>query len=62
MSRRRASPFSQIPNLPGGTVSAEPPLWLCAVTLTISTLGLIGLRRRDLGDRTSAGASPRNWR
>jgi putative exporter of polyketide antibiotics len=43
-------------------VSAEPPLWLCAVTLTISTLGLIGLRRRDLGDRTSAGASPRNWR
>ena len=44
------SPFTQIPKLPGGTVSAEPLLWLCAVALTISTLGLIGLRRRDLGD------------
>ena len=44
------SPFTQIPKLPGGTVSAEPLLWLCAVALTISTVGLIGLRRRDLGD------------
>ena len=42
------SPFTQIPELPGGTVSAEPLLWLCAVALTISTFGLIGLRRRDL--------------
>ena len=44
------SPFAQIPKLPGGTVSAEPLLWLCAVALTISTVGLVGLRRRDLGD------------
>ena len=44
------SPFTQIPKLPGETVSAEPLLWLCAVALTSSTLGLIGLRRRDLGD------------
>jgi hypothetical protein len=44
------SPFTQIPKLPGGTVSAAPLLWLCAVALTISTLGLIGLRHRDLGD------------
>jgi hypothetical protein len=42
------SPFTQIPELPGGTVSAAPRL--CAVALTISTLGLLGLRRRDLGD------------
>jgi ABC-2 type transport system permease protein len=44
------SPFTQIPRLPGGTVSAAPLLWLCAVALTISTAGLIGLRHRDLGD------------
>ena len=40
------SPFTQVPKLPGGTVSAEPLFWLCAAALTIS----IGLRRRDLGD------------
>jgi len=44
------SPFTQIPKLPGGTVSAEPLLWLCGIALTISTAGLAGLRRRDLGD------------
>ena len=44
------SPFTQIPKLPGGTVSAEPLLWLCAVALTIGAVGLVGLRRRDLGD------------
>lgn len=38
------SPFTQIPKLPGGTVSAAPLLWLCAVALAISTAGLIGLR------------------
>jgi hypothetical protein len=44
------SPFTQIPKLPGGTVSWEPLLWLCAIALTISTVGLAGLQRRDLGD------------
>ena len=44
------SPFTQIPKLPGGPVSAEPLLWLAAVALTISAVGLAGLRRRDLGD------------
>jgi ABC-2 type transport system permease protein len=44
------SPFAQIPKLPGGTVSVPPLLWLCAVALTISAIGLVGLRRRDLGD------------
>src|SRR5260370_37549161 len=44
------SPFTQIPKLPGGTVSAKPLIWLCAIALTISTVGLVGLRRRDLGD------------
>jgi len=44
------SPFTQIPKLPGATVSAQPVLWLCAVALTMGTVGLAGLRRRDLGD------------
>jgi ABC-2 type transport system permease protein len=44
------SPFTQIPKLPGGTLSAAPLFWLGAVTLTISVIGLLGLRRRDLGD------------
>jgi len=44
------SPFTQIPKLPGGTVSAEPLIWLCAIALTISMVGLVGLQRRDLGD------------
>jgi hypothetical protein len=44
------SPFTRIPKLPGGTVSAEPLIWLSAVALAISTAGLAGLRRRDLGD------------
>ncbi|MGN6792877.1 MAG: ABC transporter permease [Streptosporangiaceae bacterium] len=44
------SPFTHIPKLPGGSVSPEPLLWLCAAALTTSTAGLIALRRRDLGD------------
>jgi ABC-2 type transport system permease protein len=44
------SPFTQIPKLSGGTVSAASLLWPCAVALTISTAGLVGLRHRDLGD------------
>jgi hypothetical protein len=44
------SPFTHIPKLPGGAVSAQPLLWLCAVALTMAMIGLAGLRRRDLGD------------
>src|SRR5260370_29240750 len=44
------SPFTQIPKLPGGTVSAQPLIWLCAIALAISTVGLAGLRHRDHGD------------
>jgi hypothetical protein len=44
------SPFTQIPKLPGGTVSWEPLIWLCAIALTINTVGLLCLRRRDVGD------------
>ena len=41
------SPFTQIPRLPGGTVSADPLIWLCGIALALS---LAGLRRRDAGD------------
>jgi ABC-2 type transport system permease protein len=43
------SPFTHAPRLPGGTVSAAPLLWLCALALALSVAGLVGLRRRDIG-------------
>jgi ABC-2 type transport system permease protein len=44
------SPFTQTPKLPGGTVSARPLLWLCGIAVALTVAGLIGLRRRDVGD------------
>jgi ABC-2 type transport system permease protein len=43
------SPFTHVPKLPGGAFSAEPLLWLTAVTLGLAAAGLAGLRRRDVG-------------
>jgi ABC-2 type transport system permease protein len=43
------SPFTHAPRLPGGTVTAAPLLWLCALALALSVAGLLGLRRRDIG-------------
>ncbi len=43
------SPFTHVPRLPGGTVSATPLLWLCLAAVTFSALGLAALRRRDIG-------------
>jgi ABC-2 type transport system permease protein len=43
------SPFTHAPRLPGGTVSATPLLWLCALALALSVAGLAGLRHRDIG-------------
>jgi len=43
------SPFSHVPKLPGGTVSAAPLIWLCAAALALGAAGLAGLRRRDIG-------------
>ena len=42
------SPFTHVPKLPGGTVSAAPLLWLCLAAVTFSALGLAALRRRDI--------------
>jgi ABC-2 type transport system permease protein len=43
------SPFTHAPRLPGGTVTAAPLLWLCALALAAAVAGLVGLRRRDIG-------------
>ena len=42
------SPFTHVPKLPGGTVSAAPLLWLCLAAIAFSALGLAALRRRDI--------------
>jgi hypothetical protein len=49
------SPFTQTPKLPGAAVSAGPLLWLCGIALAMSAAGLMGLRRRDLGDLGPVG-------
>jgi ABC-2 type transport system permease protein len=43
------SPFTHVPKLPGGPVSAAPLLWLSLIALALSALGLAGLHRRDIG-------------
>jgi polyether ionophore transport system permease protein len=44
------SPFTQTPKLPGGPVAAVPLVWLCGIAVALAAAGLLGLRRRDLGD------------
>jgi ABC-2 type transport system permease protein len=43
------SPFTHVPKLPGGTVSAAPLVWLSLIALALAAVGLAGLRRRDIG-------------
>jgi len=43
------SPFTHVPRLPGGTASAPPLLWLCAIAFALAMAGLGGLRHRDIG-------------
>jgi ABC-2 type transport system permease protein len=42
------SPFTHVPKVPGGDVSAVPLLWLGAVAALLVTAGLVGFRRRDI--------------
>jgi ABC-2 type transport system permease protein len=42
------SPFTHLPKLPGGTVSAAPLAWLAVIAIGLAALGLAGLRRRDI--------------
>jgi ABC-2 type transport system permease protein len=43
------SPFTHVPKLPGGALTATPLIWLSAVAVGLAIVGLIGLRRRDIG-------------
>ncbi|GII95890.1 ABC transporter permease [Sinosporangium siamense] len=43
------SPFSHLPKLPGGEVSALPLVVLTAVAAALTAAGLYGFRRRDVG-------------
>ena len=45
---RDLSPFTHLPSLPGGAVSAGPFVALLAIALVVAFAGMIGLRRRDL--------------
>jgi ABC-2 type transport system permease protein len=42
------SPFTHLPKLPGGHVSAVPLGWLLAIAAALAATGLYGLRRRDV--------------
>jgi ABC-2 type transport system permease protein len=43
------SPFTHVPKLPGGSVSATPLVALSVIALALCALGLSALRRRDIG-------------
>jgi ABC-2 type transport system permease protein len=43
------SPFTHVPKVPGGPVSATPLVWICGLAVVIAVAGLVGLRRRDIG-------------
>jgi ABC-2 type transport system permease protein len=43
------SPFTAVPKLPGGPLTATPLVWLSVATLALAAAGLAGLRRRDIG-------------
>lgn len=43
------SPFVHLPRLPGGTLTAAPIVWLVGIAALLTVLGLVGLRRRDIG-------------
>ncbi|MFY1698116.1 hypothetical protein [Solwaraspora sp. WMMA2101] len=45
---RDLSPFSHLPTLPGGQVSAVPLVVLVLLAAGFAAAGLVGLRRRDL--------------
>ncbi|MGW6276479.1 ABC transporter permease [Kribbella sp. NPDC055071] len=45
---RDISPFSHLPSLPGGSVSAGPLIALIVIAAVMGLAGLAGLRRRDM--------------
>jgi len=43
------SPFTHLPKLPGADAAPAPYLWLLALAAVLTTAGLAGFRRRDIG-------------
>jgi ABC-2 type transport system permease protein len=43
------SPFTHLPKLPGGTITATPIIWLVAIAAALTATGLAAFRRRDIG-------------
>jgi ABC-2 type transport system permease protein len=43
------SPFTHVPQLPGGELTWTPLVWLTAIAAGLLTVGMVGLRRRDVG-------------
>ena len=43
------SPFTHMPKLPGGELTATPLVWLTLVAAALIAAGLTGFRRRDIG-------------
>jgi ABC-2 type transport system permease protein len=43
------SPFTHLPKLPGGTITATPLIWLVLVAAALTATGLTAFRRRDIG-------------
>lgn len=43
------SPFSHLPQVPRESVTAQPLLWLAAIVVASTVVGLVGFRRRDIG-------------
>jgi ABC-2 type transport system permease protein len=42
------SPFTHVPNLPGGELTVAPVIWLTGLAIALTAAGLVGFRRRDL--------------
>jgi ABC-2 type transport system permease protein len=43
------SPFTHLPKLPGGSITATPIIWLVVVAAALTATGLTAFRHRDIG-------------
>lgn len=41
--------FTHVPKLPGGELTMTPLVWLTAIAVALTTIGLAGFRHRDIG-------------